>query len=51
MKKKELGELIDIALPRAPGNKATVIFADRLKDLGFEYGDARPASRSASTTW
>ena len=40
MKKKELGELIDIAYRRS-GNKATVIFADRLKDLGYEYGDAR----------
>ena len=36
MKKKELGALIDAAFLKA-GNKATVIFADRLKDLGFEY--------------
>ncbi|MGH7966682.1 MAG: DNA-directed RNA polymerase subunit beta', partial [Candidatus Binatia bacterium] len=36
MKKKELGSLIDLAFRKA-GNKATVIFADRLKDLGFEY--------------
>ena len=36
MKKKELGDLIDLAYRRA-GNKATVIFADKLKDLGFEY--------------
>ncbi len=36
MKKKELGALIDTAFLKA-GNKATVIFADRLKDLGFEY--------------
>ena len=36
MKKKELGALIDAAFSKA-GNKATVIFADRLKDLGFEY--------------
>jgi DNA-directed RNA polymerase subunit beta' len=36
MKKRELGELIDIAY-RLSGNKATVIFADKLKDLGFEY--------------
>jgi DNA-directed RNA polymerase subunit beta' len=36
MKKKELGALIDVAY-RKSGNKATVIFADRLKDLGFEY--------------
>jgi DNA-directed RNA polymerase subunit beta' len=35
MKKKELGSLIDIAY-RHSGNKATVIFADRLKDLGYE---------------
>src|SRR5207247_11179977 len=36
MKKKELGALIDTAF-RKSGNKSTVIFADRLKDLGFEY--------------
>jgi DNA-directed RNA polymerase subunit beta' len=36
MKKKELGRLIDIAYRHA-GNKSTVIFADRLKDLGYEY--------------
>jgi len=35
MKKKELGGLIDIAYRHA-GNKATVIFADKLKDLGYE---------------
>src|SRR5437773_1034800 len=35
MKKKELGTLIDLAYRHA-GNKATVIFADRLKDLGHE---------------
>jgi DNA-directed RNA polymerase subunit beta' len=35
MKKKELGWLIDLAYRRS-GNKATVIFADRLKDLGYE---------------
>src|SRR5213593_949856 len=35
MKKKELGWLIDLAYRHA-GNKATVIFADRLKDLGYE---------------
>ncbi len=36
MKKKELGALIDLAYRRA-GNKATVIFADKLKDLGYEF--------------
>jgi DNA-directed RNA polymerase subunit beta' len=36
MKKKELGNLIDLAY-RFSGNKATVIFADKLKDLGFDY--------------
>src|SRR5258705_119956 len=36
MKKKELGALIDKSF-RKSGNKATVIFADRLKDMGFEY--------------
>ncbi|MBI3249693.1 MAG: DNA-directed RNA polymerase subunit beta' [Deltaproteobacteria bacterium] len=36
MKKKELSALIDVSFRKA-GNKATVIFADRLKDMGFEY--------------
>ena len=36
MKKKELGNLIDLAYRHA-GNKATVIFADRLKDLGYRF--------------
>ncbi len=36
MKKKELGNLIDLAYRRS-GNKATVIFADKLKDLGYEF--------------
>ncbi|MDX2092820.1 MAG: DNA-directed RNA polymerase subunit beta', partial [Kofleriaceae bacterium] len=36
MKKKELANMIDLAYRRS-GNKATVIFADRLKDLGYEY--------------
>ena len=36
MKKKELGNLVDLSY-RLAGNKATVIFADKLKDLGFEY--------------
>src|SRR6266849_1101134 len=36
MKKKELGNLIDIVYRRS-GDKATVIFADRLKDIGFEF--------------
>jgi len=36
MKKKELGNLIDIAY-RLSGNKSTVIFADKLKDVGFDY--------------
>ncbi|MFM7737575.1 MAG: DNA-directed RNA polymerase subunit beta', partial [Alphaproteobacteria bacterium] len=36
MKKKELAELIDRAYRKA-GNKATVIFADRLKDMGFAF--------------
>src|SRR6184192_2897445 len=35
MKKKELGTLFDLSYRHA-GNKATVIFADRLKDLGYE---------------
>ncbi|MEK6601752.1 MAG: DNA-directed RNA polymerase subunit beta' [Candidatus Binatota bacterium] len=36
MKKKELANLIDISY-RFAGNKATVIFADKLKDIGFHY--------------
>jgi DNA-directed RNA polymerase subunit beta' len=35
MKKRELGDLVDLAYRKA-GNKATVIFADRLKDLGYQ---------------
>ena len=35
MKKKELANLIDISY-RLAGNKATVILADRLKDIGYE---------------
>ena len=36
MKKKELGNLIDLSY-RVAGNKATVIFADKLKDTGYGY--------------
>ena len=36
LKKKELANLIDICY-RLAGNKATVILADKLKDIGFEY--------------
>ncbi|HEY2487773.1 MAG TPA: DNA-directed RNA polymerase subunit beta' [Candidatus Binataceae bacterium] len=36
LKKKELGNLIDVVYRRA-GDKATVIFADKLKDVGFEF--------------
>ncbi|MEY4951573.1 MAG: hypothetical protein RL698_3784 [Pseudomonadota bacterium] len=36
MKKKELAELIDRSY-RKSGNKATVIFADKLKDMGFAF--------------
>ncbi len=36
MKKKELGNLIDLVY-RKCGNKATVIFADRMKDTGFQF--------------
>ena len=36
MTKKQLSSLLDSAFRKA-GNKATVIFADRLKDMGFEY--------------
>jgi len=43
MKKKELGNLIDLSY-RLAGNKATVIFADRLKDLGYSYATRAGAS-------
>ena len=36
MKKKELGNLIDLSY-RLAGNKATVILADKLKDIGYIY--------------
>ena len=36
MKKKQLADLIDLAYRRSK-NKATVIFADRLKDLGYQH--------------
>jgi DNA-directed RNA polymerase subunit beta' len=36
MKKKELASLIDLSY-RLAGNKATVILADRLKDMGYQY--------------
>ncbi len=36
MKKKELANLIDLSY-RLAGNKAAVIFADKLKDIGFHY--------------
>ncbi|MCB0340096.1 MAG: DNA-directed RNA polymerase subunit beta', partial [Bdellovibrionales bacterium] len=36
LKKKQIGELIDEAF-RTAGNKATVILADRLKDVGYQF--------------
>ncbi len=36
MNKRELGNLIDLSYRRS-GNKATVIFADKLKDMGFAF--------------
>ncbi|MFQ5849772.1 MAG: DNA-directed RNA polymerase subunit beta' [Candidatus Binatia bacterium] len=36
MKKRELGNLIDLSY-RLAGNKATVILADKLKDIGYYY--------------
>jgi DNA-directed RNA polymerase subunit beta' len=36
MKKKEIGQLIDECF-REAGNKATVILADRLKDVGYSF--------------
>ena len=41
----ELGNLIDIVYRRA-GDKATVIFADRLKDIGFEFATRAGISTS-----
>ena len=38
MKKKELANLIDMSY-RLAGNKATVILADRLKDIGYRERD------------
>ena len=43
MKKKELGNLIDLSY-RLAGNKATVIFADKLKDMGYGYATRAGAS-------
>ncbi len=36
LKKKELGNLIDLSF-RLAGSKATVILADKLKDIGYEH--------------
>ncbi len=43
MKKKEISQLIDEAF-REAGNKATVILADRLKDVGFKFAMLSGAS-------
>ena len=43
MKKRELGNLIDLSY-RLAGNKATVIFADKLKDTGYTYATKAGAS-------
>ncbi len=43
MKKKELGNLIDLSY-RLAGNKATVIFADKLKDTGYSFATKAGAS-------
>ncbi len=43
MKKKEVGQLIDEAF-REAGNKATVILADRLKDVGYRFAMLSGAS-------
>ena len=50
MGKKQLADLIDLCY-RACGQKETVLLADKLRTLGYTLRDARPASRSASTTW
>lgn len=36
LKKKELSEILDVSY-RLAGNKATVIMADRLKDIGYRF--------------
>ncbi len=43
MKKKELVNLIDLSY-RLAGNKAAVIFADKLKDMGYSYATRAGAS-------
>ena len=48
--KKEIGNLIDIVY-RHCGQKATVIFADQHHGARLQGSGARPASRSAWTTW
>ena len=50
LNKKALCQLIDVCY-RKHQNKETVLLADRLRTLGFELRDARPASRSAWMTW
>jgi DNA-directed RNA polymerase subunit beta' len=47
MKKKELGNLVNECF-RLCGNKATVILADRLKDLGYYYATIAGCSISMS---
>mgnify|MGYP000676651485 CR=1 FL=1 len=43
MKKKEIGQLIDEAF-RDAGNKATVLLADKLKDVGYKFAMLSGAS-------
>jgi DNA-directed RNA polymerase subunit beta' len=49
MTKKEISRMIDTVY-RHTGQKETVIFCDRIMQLGFTQA-ARRASRSARTTW
>jgi DNA-directed RNA polymerase subunit beta' len=50
MTKKNISKMIDTVY-RHCGQKETVIFCDRIMALGFKHMPARPASRSARTTW
>jgi DNA-directed RNA polymerase subunit beta' len=49
MTKKNISRMIDTVY-RHCGQKETVIFCDRIMQLGFGHA-CRPASRSARTTW
>ncbi len=50
MTKKNISKMIDTVY-RHCGQKDTVIFCDRIMQLGFSHALPAPASRSARTTW